>query len=282
MTAHEMVAKARNLPQVPGAALRLVGLLDASNDNKEVIEVIKSDALLTAKLLRVCNSSALGLAEPVSSVDHAILLLGHSQVMSLALSLAFGKAMTSQLPSVAMEADKLWRHSFMAATAAEIIVNRGFYSGVEPPVAFTAGLLHDVGKLVMGQSLSPEAHASIKQHSRMEGLGSTDAEREVCGTDHAEVGACLLHVWRLPDSLIEAVANHHRLILEPKLQLSAVAHLGNRFSHIAEAGPGSENYAFRPNDPILQAFDMGPAEEEACLVAVKESAERSAELMKIG
>src|SRR5664280_614123 len=129
MTAHEMVAKARNLPQVPGAALRLVGLLDASSDNKEVIEVIKSDALLTAKLLRVCNSSALGLAEPASSVDHAILLLGPSQVMSLVLSLAFGKAMTSQPPSAAMESDKLWMHSFMAATAAEIIVNRGFYSG---------------------------------------------------------------------------------------------------------------------------------------------------------
>jgi HD-like signal output (HDOD) protein len=83
-------------------------------------------------------------------------------------------------------------------------------------------------------------------------LGSIESEREVLGTDHAKVGACLLHIWRLPDWIVEAVAHHHKPVLEPSPQLSAVTHLANRIAHLAAADPDSETYAFKSNERIVR------------------------------
>ena len=283
MTAHQIVARARNLPRISTAGLKLVDLLeDSENNTGEAIDLIRSDPLLTAKLLRVCNSSALGLAEKVSSIDQAVLLLGYNQVLSMVLSLAFGSGMTSALPCYGIEKNGLWRHSFMAATAAETAVNRSLYIGVDASVAFTAGLLHDIGKLVMAEVLSGEAHSAIHKHSEDEGLGSIEAEREVLGTDHAEVGACLLHIWRLPDWIVEAIAHHHKPALEPSPQLSAITHLANRIAHLAEAEPGSEAYAFKSNERIVQVFELNIREQDEWLEAVRKSGARAMELVQVG
>jgi putative nucleotidyltransferase with HDIG domain len=281
MTAHELVAKARNLPQVSGAALKLVNLLDEADDSKEAIDVIKSDALLTAKLLRLCNSSTMALAEPVSSVDHAILLLGHNQVLNLVLSLAFGKTMTCPLPGYAMEANDLWRHAFLTATAGEAIVNRGFYSGVEPSVAFTAGLLHDMGKLVMAQAMTGEAYSTFQKHLANSGAHGVTAEREVTGTDHAEVGACLLHVWRLPDLIIEAVANHHKPVLKPEPHLSALTHVADRVAHLADAKSAVQNLELRDEEEVVQALDLTQEDRAELIQLVAQSSERSQALMAL-
>ena len=282
MTAHEIVAKARNLPRIPTVALKLVELLDEFKDNHhEAVGLIKSDGLLTAKLLRVCNSSALGLEERVASVDHAVLLLGYNQVLSFVMSLSFGGAMTGALPCYAIEVYGLWRHAFMTATAAETAVTRGLSDDKDASVAFTAGLLHDFGKLVMTEALTDEARSAIRHHMSGEGLGSIEAEREVLGTDHAEVGSCLLLTWRLPDWIVEAVANHHRPIFEPTPQLSAIVHVANRIAHLADERPGSETYAFRGDERVVQIFELDAKEQSELVGAARKSADRAMELLAI-
>ncbi len=282
MTAHEIVVQARKLPQVSEAALKLVELLDDTENNyHEAAELIRSDSLLTAKLLKACNSSALGLAEPVSSVDQALLLLGYDQVMGLVLSLGFGSSMKVALPGYAIEVNGLWRHAFTTATVAETMIRRGLCPAADAAEAFTAGLLHDFGKLIMAQVLPVEAHAAIHQHMAAEGLGSIEAEREVLGTDHAEVGACLLHLWRLPHWIVEAVTCHHRPVLQPRPQLSAIVHLANRVVHIADGGPGAEAYAFHGEEPVVQAFEFEAQEQEELVATVQESAERANELLAV-
>jgi putative nucleotidyltransferase with HDIG domain len=280
MTAHQIVARAKNLPRISPAGLKLVELLDQPEDGTgEAMELIRSDPHLTAKLLRVCNSSALALAQPVSSIDQAVLLLGYNQVLSYVLSLAFGGSMTAALPGYGLHANDLWLHSFMAATAAQNTVNQSLYLGIEPSVAFTAGLLHDIGKLVMAEALTPEAQSAIHRHRSGEGLGSIEAEREVLGTDHAEVGACLLHIWRLPDWIVEAVANHHQPALEPSPQLSAIAHLANRIAHLAEQTPDAEAYAFQSTERIVQVFELNIREQEDMLASVRQAVEHGMSLI---
>ena len=177
MTAHEMVAKARHLPQISESALKLIDLLDKTEDQQRAVSLIRCDALLTAKLLRICNSSALGLAERVASVEHAILLLGYNQVFHLALSLIVGREMTRPAYGESSELNGLWRHSFMAATAAERLAGDGTPEPLDASVAFTAGLLHDIGKLVMAPVLTPETRAAIQTHVSGEGLRGVEAER---------------------------------------------------------------------------------------------------------
>jgi putative nucleotidyltransferase with HDIG domain len=278
MTAHELVAKGRNLPQISAAALKLVELLEANDDSDEAIRLIKSDSVLLAKLLRVCNSSALALSEPVASVEHALLLLGYRQVLGLVLSLGFGSSMKVALPGYALTANALLRHALGTAAAAEELARRGLVPDADPSVAYTSGLLHDIGKLVMAQALTREAQTVIRTHMSAEGLSSIAAEREVLGTNHAEVGACLLQIWRLPGWIIEATANHHQPTFEPS-HLSAIIYVANRIAHVA-AGQ-SDGYAFRDGEPVLRAFELTAKDIADLVNGLGKSAKRANELMSI-
>ena len=228
MTTGEIVAKVKNLTPVSHAALRLVSLLDqAAVGNDEVVQVLKFDTVLTAKLLRACNSPYFGFEDPVSSVEQAVLVLGHQQILHLVLSLAFSGAMNTPLPGYAAEGGELWRHSLTTAMASETLARSGLPVDFEVPVAFTAGLLHDIGKLVFNHVLTEETQTIIRTRITDGGLARTDAEREVVGADHAEVGAYLLQTWKLPEDIVEAVGNHHQPVCQPRPRLSVLTHVGN-------------------------------------------------------
>lgn len=282
MTANELVAKVKNLPPISQAALRLVNLLEQpAVSNEEVVDVLKCDNVLTAKLLRACNSPYFGLEEPVSSVDQAVLILGHQQILHIVLTLAFGGAMTVPLSGYAVEANELWRHSLTTATAAEFIVSNSIDVNVDPPVAFTVGLLHDIGKLVLNQVLTPEYQADIRARMTEKGLSRVEAEKEVLGTDHAEVGGALLQAWHLPDHIIEAVSNHHRPVVEPNPKLSAVANVANYVAHLTSAGPGLETCTAQMDDHVAEVFGLTPERVERITAEVRESCDAVDHLMSM-
>jgi putative nucleotidyltransferase with HDIG domain len=283
MTAQELVAKAKNLTPVSYAVLKLVNLLEQpAVSNEEVVQVLKCDNVLTAKLLRACNSPYFGLAEPVLSVDQAVFLLGHQQILHIVLALAFGSAMVVPLPGYAMEANELWRHSLITATGAEGIARDISDLNVEPAVAFTVGLLHDIGKLVMGQALTPDLQAEIRRRVQNFQMPRSEAEKEVLGTDHSDVGACLLREWRLPEEIIEAVANHHHPILDPRPQLSAITHLANCIAHLAGSAPGWEGYASRVDPRVTVRLEISEEKLETLVLTVRDSFDRVDQLMTMG
>jgi putative nucleotidyltransferase with HDIG domain len=282
-TAQELVAQIKNLPPVSYAALKLVNLLDQpSVSNDEVVQVLKYDNVLTAKLLRACNSPYFGLEDPVSSVDQAVFLLGHQQILHIVLTLAFGSSMVVPLPGYAVEANELWRHSLITATAAEIVVGEIPDVNMEPSVAFTVGLLHDIGKLILGQALTGDLQADIRQRVELERLSRSEAEKIVVGTDHSEVGACLLQEWHLPEDIVEAVANHHHPVLEPRPRFSVVTHLANCVAHLAGSAPGWDGYAVRVDDRVATAFNLTGDKLENMILNVRESFDRVDQFMTMG
>jgi putative nucleotidyltransferase with HDIG domain len=280
MTAPEIINKVKNLPPISQAALKLVSLLEqASISNDEVVQVIKCDNVLTAKLLRACNSPYFGLEEPVSSVDQAVLMLGHQQILHIVLTLAFGSAMVVPLPGYAVEASELWQHSLITATAAEIVAAEAYDLNVEAPVAFTVGLLHDIGKLVMSQAIKPEIQAEIRDLIEKQQCSRSEAEKVVLGTDHGEVGACLLQSWRLPDEVIEAVLNHHNPIVEPRPKLSVITHVANCLAHLAGSAPGWDGFAVRVDPKAIAALNIDEARIEGMVVLVREASSKVDEFM---
>lgn len=283
MTAQELVAKVKNLPPVSFAALKLVNLLDQpAVSNDEVVQVLKCDNVLTAKLLRACNSPYFGLEEPVSSVDQAVFLLGHQQILHIVLTLAFGSAMVVPLPGYAVEANELWRHSLVAATAAELVVTELPDLNTDASVAFTTGLLHDIGKLVMGQALTPDTQTDIRKRVEEGGLARSEAELEILGTDHGAVGACLLQGWHVPEDIVESVANHHRPVLVPRPRLSVVTHLSNCLAHLAGSAPGWDGYAVRVNDGIGPALGLDRDRLDSLVAQVRDSFDRVDQFMTMG
>ncbi len=282
MTAQELVANVKNLPPVPHAALKLVSLLDQPGvSNSEVVQALRCDNVLTAKLLRACNSPYFGLAEPVSSVDQAVFVLGHQQILHIVLTLAFGSTMVVPLPGYAVEASELWRHSLITAIAGETIANDLVDLNVDPPVAFTVGLLHDIGKLVLGQALTPEVQAEIRARVEHGQQSRSEAEKAVLGTDHCEVGALLLQNWHLSDDVVEAVAHHHQPVLKPRPRLSVVTHLANGIAHLAGSAPGWDGYAMRISNEVVEHLEITPEQVEKLVITVRESFDHVDQFMNL-
>lgn len=280
MTAQEIIAKVKNLPPISQAALKLVNLLEqASISNDEIVQVIKCDNVLTAKLLRACNSPYFGLDEPVSSVDQAVLMLGHQQILHIVLTLAFGSAMVVPLPGYAVEANELWRHSLITATAAEIVASEAYDLNVETPVAFTVGLLHDIGKLVMGQAITPEIQNEIRALVETQGCARVEAERKILGADHGEIGAGLLKSWNLPEEIQEAVANHHNPICQPRPKLSVITHVSNCLAHLAGSAPGWDGFALRVDPNAVAALELDESRLEGMVSHVRDAFERVDQFM---
>lgn len=283
MKAQEIVGRVRNLPPVSQAALRLVTLLEQpAISNEEIVEVLKCDNVLTAKLLRACNSPFFGLEEPVASVDQAVFLLGHQQILHIVLSLAFGGAMSVVLPQHAVEAEDLWRHSVTAAQAAECVTGAGLSVDVEPSVAFTVGLLHDLGKLVLSLALSSEQMAEIRARVALAGMTRSEAEMDVVGTDHAEVGGELLRLWRLPDNLVQGVRYHHQPRLDSPCALSVVAHVANAVAHEARSDQCGIFGSARLDPAVRDRFGLDDSRLSDWIERLRSQFEQIEHLMHLG
>jgi putative nucleotidyltransferase with HDIG domain len=272
MTAHQMLAKVRDLPPISSAALELVTLLDKPDvSNDDIIRALRQDGVLTVKLLRMCNSSAMALKEKVTSVDQAVLLVGYAQIFRMVMAIALRGPLSIPFPAPSPESATLWRHSLLAATSAELAVNHGLDIGVDSSTAFTVGLLHDIGKLITTQFLTEENSTAMRQLI-FEGMTPVAAEREIWGADHAEVGTGLMYLWRLPEVIVEAVALHHRPALTPRPRLSAVACLANHIAHRTEVhlplGSVGEDLT-----ELCSALRLSQDKVEALVVETRESVE---------
>jgi len=282
MSPNEVIAKVKNLPAVSQAALKLVTLLDQpAVSNEDVVTVLKYDNVMTAKLLRACNSPYFGFEEQISSVEQAVLILGHQQILHMVLSLAFGGAMSATLPGYAIEAKGLWSHSLTTAVAAEQLVKSGIPIEAEAPLAFTAGLLHDIGKLALNQVLDADAQKAIRDSVVQRQLPRNIAEREILGTDHCEVGAHLLKTWRLPDEIVEAVAHHHRPVTAPEAKLSACIHVSNCLAHLVGSSAGWESYAVITDFNANRALAITPDKLEGLMISVHDSAGKIENIMNL-
>jgi len=263
MTANEIVSQIKELPTVSETARKLVAFLNQPETHRdELIKTLRCDNVLTAKVLRVCNSAHSGLQNPVASIDQAVLLLGDSALFRILCAIGFGGVMGFNVPGYATEANGLWSHSLSTGLGAEYVANSESYDGFPPAMAFTAGLLHDIGKLVLNQILTPKARLEIRARMSGDSFNRVQAEKAVVGANHAEVGACLLQKWSLPETIVEAVANHHAPVVQPVAQLSALVFLANCAAHLCGPAPGSEVCPAQP-DPATAALlglDMATVE----------------------
>jgi len=257
MTADQIIAHAKELPVVSETARKLtVQLNQPELHRSELTETLRCDNVLTAKLLRVCNSAECGAREPVLSIDQALLILGDDMIFRMVCSIGFGGTLGFASPGYASEASGLWVHSLNTGVGAEYFAAVKSYGDFPPSTAFTAGLLHDIGKTVINQVLTPRDRAAIRDKIATQSLSRMEAEKAVLGADHCEVGACLLKRWALPETIVEAVANHHSPVIKPAIQLSAVVYLANSDAYFSNTAPGWEISLNESNKACAKALEM--------------------------
>ncbi|TVR50272.1 MAG: HDOD domain-containing protein [Gemmatimonadales bacterium] len=229
MDAREMVAGLSSLGSPPVIYRNLLAVLNRPTSRaRDIAAVIGEDPGLAAGLLRLVNSSFYAFARRIDSVEKAVTLVGTAQVRDLALATSV-ISLFDGIPDEELDMTRFWKHSLACGVGARVLGARRGAANVE--AYFLAGLLHDLGRLVLlleGRGMMREA----MEMARGDGLPLHEAERRCFGFDHAQVGQHLMERWRLGPALEEAVAFHHVPILATRsLGETAAVHLADLFAN---------------------------------------------------
>ena len=240
----------RNIEDLPPLPDIVVKLLHASRDPnvsmREMVELIKYDPALTIKVLRLCNSSYYGLPRKINSIQEALVYIGTDTLVNFVLAGCLSSFYQQAQTGYGMEKGELWRHSVACAIAAQRIGTR---QGEDVSAqSFTAGLIHDVGKIVLNAYVGKEIE-KIMELVHGEKIPFGEAEKRVLGFSQTDAGARLARHWNLPDSLIEAIEFHQSPEKAKSApQLVAQVHLGNILCISFGIGVGTDGlaYTFHP------------------------------------
>jgi len=204
---NDILAKVRSVPSMPSVVVKLRQYLsDPEVSFDELAKVIEYDPGLTANLLQLANSAYFGWSRRIKTVKEAITRLGTNRIFQMVLCMSVAPLVRKPVKGYDMESDGLWQHSVATAICAEQIARIKNIPGAEE--AFTAGLLHDMGKILLGTFIEVDVE-SIKELVTKDGLPFNEAERQVLGIDHAEAAAELLKYWKLPENVVAAARWHH-------------------------------------------------------------------------
>lgn len=205
----ELVNNASELISLPEVALRVNELAsDPNSSTDDLASVISQDPALAVRMLKVANSAYYGLSKEIETISRAVAVLGTKKIRDLVLSSSASEAFNG-IPNSLITMQDFWHHSLYCGILAQILSKKSKKANAES--IFIAGLLHDVGQLLMFNQMPEKSHEAILL--LMEGtedLDTYEAEQHVFGFDHTQVGAALIESWKLPRVLKECVEFHHK------------------------------------------------------------------------
>lgn len=249
-----IMTQVKSFPGMPATAARLMPLLQNPDSSASKIEeILKYDPGLTANILKLTNSAYFGLPSRVSSVRQAIMLLGWKRLLQLVMTMCMSALMKKPVPGYDLPRGELWRHSVAVSVAADLLVKSLSISDADE--VFTAALLHDIGKLILGDYVQEDLEKIEGMVTK--GISFEVAEYVVLGTNHATIGARILQNWSLPQELVNAVSWHH----DPEscdhyCLLSDVVHVANIVGRRVGFGKGRDGQALEPSLEVAECLGI--------------------------
>jgi putative nucleotidyltransferase with HDIG domain len=220
------------LPTLPETPLKILSLVaDEESSMADIARTIETDPALAANILKVSNSPYYGVREKVGSLKLALTILGLNEIINIVTSISIVRMFPISKRSAGFNRLKFWRHCFGTGCAAQMLARelRFDLDGVE----FVAGLIHDIGKLIIDQYFHSKQKEILSMCEKGP-LSPNEAEVEVMGVDHATLGSWLAQSWHLPSTLVEAIEYHHRpldvlTLTRPSEEpfLAAIVHLAD-------------------------------------------------------
>ena len=266
----EIINALSSVPPLPAAVQRTLSLLRRPEiDLSEIARAIEIDVYITANILRLANSPQFGGVRTICTLREALIRLGARRVGQLIIAAGVSPEVKREIKSYDLPAGALLEHSLATALAAEALAKK---TGKTPPSnAFTAGLLANVGKIVLGTYMDVDSQPILDLAYR-EMISFDQAEDRLLGINHAEVGARLLELWNLPEDIVEVV----RWRLDPddypegeNLTLDLV-HAGEILAKMSSIALGIDGLLYRPSTYVIQRLNLTPeiVEEVMAQVAV--------------
>ncbi|MCB0331352.1 MAG: HDOD domain-containing protein [Bdellovibrionales bacterium] len=278
----QLIRLVDKMPAFPQGAQQIIALSNNVNcAPRDLVKVIEHDPVLTLKVLKLVNSSYFGLAQEVTSVNHAVVYLGINTVKNVALSVAALGALPKE-NSVGFDMPAFLWHSLVTGSVARLVskLHRADEAGLSN--AFVAGLIHDIGKIVFVQFL-PNEYTACMRGIEGEGEPPVYVEAKMIGADHAQVGAMLAEKWQLPAELAEAIRHHHEIETRTELSLLEKAlFVGNQVSKFV-APEGYPKAVYEPFPAHIEEW-VGCTLEEvpATLPELKSEIEKAEVIINTG
>ncbi len=225
----QILDRVQRLRPLPSTATRVLKSLEDPNSTAGIVaDFLGLDQALTAQVLQAANSAFLGYSTPCSSVSYAVSRLGFKRVRALVLNTVAAGPLNRRLNGYRLGADALWQHSLATAVYSDKIARAVYYP--EPEDAYVAGLLHDIGKLLLDQFVLTD-YQYIVSTMKQRDMRLWEVEEELFGIDHAGVGGMMATKWNLPASLVQALRYHHIPVLSrTHRKLTAIVNIANTFA----------------------------------------------------
>lgn len=265
MTDQERVlATIKSLPAAPMVLARVLLIMeDPKAGSAELIEAIEIDPGVTANVLRVCNSPYYAGTRQLSTLQEAVHRVGTRTIMQLVTMGASKPLLGGEHEGYGFAAGDLWRHSVSTALACRLLATRTQHPRMS--LAFTGGLLHDLGKIAL-DTLLKDSYQQVREKVEA-GATFQEAEQEVLGMEHAELGARIAENWGFPESLVRMIRHHH----EPELadvdvDLASMVHLSDALSHWLGIGLGRPGLACRFESAAVKRFKLRPEDLDRVMI----------------
>ncbi len=238
----QILRSLKELPPMPQAVFKAQEVIaDGASDLKSLSRVIETDPALVMKILKIANSTFYGLSGKVGSVERATALLGQKIVGEIVAMASVSKLLESKLGGYSMASGDLWLHSMAVAFASKSIAGRNPSDPVNE--CFIAGLLHDVGKIVLNGPIL-ERKKAFDRLVEEEDYTVIDAEQAVLGFDHADIAFEMCRRWKIPDAIANAIRCHHRPSRSGRDRLAYMLHLSDYIASLSGIGIGPDDIRY--------------------------------------
>jgi len=275
-----IVNQIQSLPTLPQVAQHVIALVEnPDTSSSSLAKAIGSDAALVSKILRIVNSAYYGLPRKITTVSQATVILGFNTVKNLVITTSVFSAFNNDLKNHRFDRKKFWEHSLGCAVASKVLSKR-IRMGL-PEEAFVAGLIHDVGKIVLDQYFHKDFEAVLTL-VETEQISIVAAENKILGIDHTKIGEWLCDKWNFPIHIQESVVYHHSpLLTQHNRKMVAIVHLADAIARIEGLGFSGDQ---QPPSIEPQSWEMIniPEEELGELVEeIKEEFEKTTVFLEL-
>ena len=257
ITLKDIVDKTADLPSFSNAALRVMHLAEQSSSSAEQLaNVLAQDQALSVRVLRLANSAYYGMSRQIVHLPECVVVLGMRTVKNLAIVAATYPWMSKALNGYGLGPEEMWNHSFGTALGAKTIA--ALSKRCDPDAAFTAGLLHDIGKVALNVWIGSKLKA-IVYYAEREGIAFDAAERRILGFDHTEVGEYLGRNWNLPEEIVAAIRYHHSPNdADPPLPIVDCVHIGGYLTMSMGFGLGGDGLRYELFSECFERLGIEP------------------------